>query len=356
MSEEYYTIVVLEDHIVFNHEVVLDTLSGSITISDLSSSWDPRPHIEADKPNRLFDELARQLESHWSSTSVITHRKTDEPNKNVVISLPGTLDSDTSIKSSSRLKIYSGFNVTEFMSKRQIKCSLAHDVEALAWGELEFSTALASGQEIPSLALVLIDEGVGSKFIVDGKTYNGAGVAGTISRLVVQPEGAFFPKLKSRGNLEVFASRPWISQTIIENFNSLCEKTKSEEDNSQQFSDFERKLAGLSKHEKYWSSLSFEDMCIGVKVGHPSCLKAITLAEKYVGRTLHNLMVILNPHEIVLGGGAIEHIPNFYENVVEIARDYSWPNCWNNTSLRRSSTGRTSQVTGAMILEKRQYE
>lgn len=356
MTSEFFTVVLLEESEIFFQEVQTDS-TGAISPSNARYKYKPKWPIEDPKPAELFDELAHHLDKHWDGESVKSFRGSIANNRTALISLPGTIEGNDTILSSSRLKIYDRFKVAEFLKRHQINSALFHDVEAMAWGELHLASSNNSELEKSgTLALILVDEGVGSKFIIDGKTHIGAGVAGTISRLVVQPEGAFFSKLLSRGNLEVYTSRPWISQTIVENFNSLSEKVSSRDNISEQYKMYERKLAALSKEKNNWLNLSFDDIKEGIDIGHPCCEKAVSLAEKYIGRAIHSIMTILNPHEIVIGGGAIEKIPNFYENVVEVARDLSWPNCWNNTKIRRAMEGRLTQVYGSVVLSRRQYE
>ena len=95
-------------------------------------------------------------------------------------------------------------------------CRVFHDVECLALGEDMHGEPDGSGiGEGKTLVYIFADEGVGSKTIIDGKTYRGAGIAGTIGRLTVQPDGSYFRELAARGPLEVFSSRPWISENLV---------------------------------------------------------------------------------------------------------------------------------------------
>ena len=228
---------------------------------------------------------------------------------------------------------------------------LVHDVEAIAWGVfLHLEPVLNLGIETSTLALILIDEGVGAKFIINGSTFTGAGMAGTISRLVVQPEGAFFTKLRSRGNLEVFASRPWISRSIIENHISMLTKTPQGNCESQELREFANKLKSLAADEGSWELLTFDDIAKGITIEHRGCRKAVDAAAKHIGHTVHKIMTILNPHAIVLTGDAIEKLPGFYNTINEVAMDAAWPNCWTSCKMIEGDNARSSQATGAVFL------
>lgn len=356
MSTEYHTVVLLEENDASFIEATKDG-GGAIQISAVKTNWEPHESITEDNPEELFDALARRLQAHWASEAVISHRGTEDKPKRVTISLPGTLQDSKTILSSSRLKIRREFDVADYLGKRQIEANIVHDVEAMAWGEfLQLELQLGIDLDEATLALILVDEGVGSKFLINGNVFKGAGVAGTIARLVVQPEGAYFSKLHSRGNLEVYASRPWLSRTVIENFNSLSENNTTQENLSEDRKRFEKKLSALSTKSDHWDTLSFAQIGYGLKISHPSCQKAVSAAEKYLGRTLHSIMTILNPHAIVLAGDAIKELPGLYDGIIEVARDLSWPNCWNSTLIFTSDDARKAQAFGAAKLGIRQSD
>lgn len=147
--------------------------------------------------------------------------------------MPGTLQDEKKIISSSRLGIRKPVNFADILTfKLDVPCSIYHDTECLIVGEIRHGNYF-EGQPPHSLVYIFVDEGIGSKIIIDGKQYLGAGTAGLLGRLIVQPEGAYYQSLRSSGSLEVYSSRPWVSRRLVEVYHSEMDKKDSESQNNE---------------------------------------------------------------------------------------------------------------------------
>lgn len=304
-------------------------------------TWDPAPYQTDSNGQRLLEEIERRLLAFWKERG-------REP-AGIVISLPGTLQGIDTIRSSSRLGIRESVGVTKWMQERlKKKCHVFHDVECLAIGENRYVVA-PDCENTGSQCLVYIfaDEGVGAKIIMNGLAYVGAGVAGILGRLIVQPDGAYYKALRSSGALEVFASRPWVSERLVSTYQSEEGKRGSSYAVSEG-SKFRKALRIAS--ERDWTEIPYDRIADGIAEGDPVADAVLEVAARYLGFAINSVITILNPHRIVLGGRMITELPGFPDRVVRYARQLSWPLAWNQTDISISKLGRDAQFYGAVEL------
>ncbi len=339
-SSQSLSILILETRQVTHHTISLGP-NGEIDFLD-KHNWDPQNHLNDPSGQRFFDELSRQTTKFWG-------KKNFEPD-GIAISMPGSLDNNQLIKSSSRLGIRSPFNVAEWSDKTFSKESLIfHDVECLALGEYQ-CTGNATPHQQQCLVYVFVDEGVGSKIIIDGKPYTGAGLAGSIGRMVVQPDGEYYEALRSSGSLEVFTSRPWISKSLVSTYLSEIDKKFPEDTQIILDSKFRKALKVAAQNDR--ESLTLDRIADGLNTQDPVALHVLDKAARYLGFALNSILSIINPQQIILSGGIITELPNFSDLVIRHTRQLSWPLAWNNTLISISKLGREAQIYGAVELWK----
>jgi predicted NBD/HSP70 family sugar kinase len=182
------------------------------------NTWDPRPFLGDKNGHRIIEEIVRRTRAVVAGSS----EKVDY----VVLTLPGTVSADSKIEASSRLGITEEVDVAALCDKLNApRTYLFHDAECQGIGEVIGDKGLANG-EMPqgTFAFILVDEGVGASLFIDGRPYRGAGAAGHIGRLVLEPNGAFNSTFACRGTLEVYAARPWVSQNVVNEY--LSERGK----------------------------------------------------------------------------------------------------------------------------------
>lgn len=314
------------------------------------TTWDCSPYLDDPGGLRLAEEIVRRTRSFASALSI-------NPDA-VAISLPGTLDGHKTVVRSTRLGIRDRLNVTDVFARLKAPaCFLFNDTESLAIGEARYAasepgptsaddTFVPSGGESDNFAYVMVDEGVGLSLFIGGMPYRGAGSAGHLGRLIVEPDGAYNRIFASRGPLEVFAARPWVSTNIVGEH--LAEAGKNTVEVPTQESSF--RLAVGAAAEKDWSKLGFGQIAEGLRIADPIAVNVLDDAARYLGLALNALITIANPPLIILGGGMIEEIPTFADRATSYARRFSWMTAWNRTTIRVAALGKRAQALGAAAL------
>ncbi|WP_433270043.1 ROK family protein [Actinosynnema sp. CS-041913] len=327
------------------HQLVRFTRNGLDLIKTDKAAWDPALYVHESTGTRLAEEMVRRARRTIDSFGA--------PVDSVAVTLPGTLSGTSTVMRSTRLGIYSPVNLTEeFHRLNAPPCHVFHDTECLAIGEarqgcLRYDTSVAERRD--SFAYVLADEGIGSSLFVDGRILRGAGSAGHLGRLVVEPRAAYHQKMVTRGALEVFASRPWISHNIVSEY--VAEQGKSDRPIR---SNFRSAVAVAATTD--WSRLGIEQIAEGITDRDPIAHTVLDDAARYLGIGLNSLITIANPPSIVLGGALIEGIESFYEMTVSYARRFTWALAWSRTRIVRAELGRRAQLFGAAELLRERLE
>jgi predicted NBD/HSP70 family sugar kinase len=315
-----------------------------VTESTVTKQWDPSAFLTDSNGERLLEEITRQVRSCWMGETVVD---------GVALTLPGTLSGSDIIVSSSRLGIRERCAVGQILTDALgVPCRAFHDVECLAVGENQQSPSTLEAAA-RSFVYVFADEGVGSKMLIDDETYVGAGVAGTLGRLTVQPDGSYFQALAARGPLEVYSSRPWVSENLVAMYLSEQDKRTIADETESRLEDtpFRRALRVAAAGD--WRGLDYWHIADGVKNQDPIAMAVLEVAARYLGFAINSVITIIHPHRLILGGSMITEIPEFANQVIAYARRYSWPLAWNSTSVSVSYMGRQAQVYGATELWRR---
>ena len=304
-------------------------------------NWNPSKYLSDPNGQRLIEEIARRVRNHWKENNL-------NP-EHVAISMPGTLQDENRLISSSRLGIRKPVDFSNILSsKLGVGCSIHHDTECLIVGEIRHGNYFQD-QPPYSLVYIFVDEGIGSKIIIDGKHYVGAGTAGLLGRLIVQPEGAYYKPLRSSGSLEAYSSRPWVSRRLVEVYHSEMDKKGSEDQTEESnFSKFRQALSTASEGD--WTQIQYDRIAFGIKEKDSIALHVIDSAAKYLGYSINSVITLINPNLIILGGAMITELPLFTQKTISYARQFSWATAWNNTEIKISQYGRDMQVFGSLEL------
>lgn len=299
-------------------------------ISDVEvGKWNPRPYMTDPTGVRFFEEVGRRVARATRKFPAIDR---------VAISMPGTLLDSQTIVTASRLNIRTRLNASEIIEEQcELSATLCHDMPAMAVG---FDDSAFAGDE--SFAYVSLDEGVGSVLYVGGAAYRGAGVAGSLGRMVVEPDGVYSAQISARGTLEAYVARPWISDNCVSLWEAEQGKRGGDADGS---TPFRRALAAAADIDR--QSLTCLQLAQGVEAEDPIALNAMATAARYAGYGISCFLAIAHPHKLVLGGRLCSTVPGFAEEVERFARNYSWPNAWNKVDFLHSPDSRRDQRVGA---------
>lgn len=313
-----------------------DTVLGPV-------QWDTVPYLADDDGQRLMEEVGRRVQRTAEESGA-------EPDA-IALVMPGTIHDGTIVGRSTRLRIMKPLNVTDVM--RQLygyRAAVFQDTHCLAIGEVSSDTfrnhpAAAPGKE--DFAYILVDEGVGMSLFIEGKLQRGAGSAGALGRLVVEPAGEYNKTFSARGPLEVYAARPWLSKHIVTEY--MAEQDKNAGAPASAPSLFRRQLRAVAESGR-WQSLAVAQIASAVTDGDHIVSRVIDDAARYLGMALNAVITIVNPPLIIFGGSVVQGIPGLADSAISYARRLSWGAAWNRTTIRLSGAGREAQTRGAAVL------
>lgn len=187
-----------------------------------------------------------------------------------------------------------------------------------------------------SMVGIFVGTGIGGGIIINGELYSGSGhTAGEIGHMVLEVNG---PKCGcgNKGCLEALASRTAIFQQL---------------------------KAGIKDGQKTLltdmlgddlEDLRSGDLRKAIRRGDKFVDRVIEGAAEYIGIATANLVNILNPEVVVLGGGVMEALSDEMMSViVETAKDYAMPGAMRGVEILASKLGDSAGITGGAVLAKR---
>ncbi len=198
-----------------------------------------------------------------------------------------------------------------------------------------YSTELKSKPR--SMVGIFVGTGIGGGIIINGELYSGFGhTAGEIGHMVIDVNG---PKCScgNKGCFEALASRTAIFQQIKAGIKD-GQKTMLTE------------MLGDDLED-----LRSGDLRKAIRRGDKFVDRIVEGASEYIGIATANLINILNPEVVVLGGGVIEALADEMMGViVETAADYAMPGAMKGVEIVASKLGDSAGITGAAVLARRE--
>ncbi|MCD6338804.1 MAG: ROK family protein [Verrucomicrobia bacterium] len=190
-----------------------------------------------------------------------------------------------------------------------------------------------------NMAGIFIGTGIGAGLILDGKLYAGFNrTAGEIGHMVLDVNG---PKCGcgNKGCFEALASRTAIFKTI--------KKAVKEG----------RKTFLTEKLGKSLKDMRSGDLRKAIKRGDKLVAKVVERAAFYAGVAAGNIINLLNPEVIVMGGGVIEALgEQMMPVIVSTARKYAMKGTDKGIRILASALGDDAGITGGAVLAWRGLE
>jgi glucokinase len=215
--------------------------------------------------------------------------------------------------------------------------TLGNDVEVAAIGELRFG----AGRDCPSFLCVFVGTGIGGGIVFDGQLYRGAsGTAGEIGHMVVAAGGRHCG-CGNRGCLEAYASRTAITRTLLGELHRGRPSVLRE------------LLEGDPEPGPGSAAIRSGLIRQAVDAGDALVIATLDEAADYLSAGLASAINLLNPHRIVLGGGLIEAVDRFFDEVTRKTRQSALPVPAEGVEIVRSGLGDFSGVVGAAVLGAR---
>lgn len=186
------------------------------------------------------------------------------PVRRVGVGTPGLFDAETGV-----VQIFTNLPGqwrgvplrTRLEEATALPITLINDARAFTLAE----GTLGAGAGLPIVVCLTLGTGIGGGIMIDGRLFTGAsGTAGEIAHQTVLPDGAPCG-CGNRGCAEGLARADVLAA-----------------------------MAGRS---------SVEEVFAGVTAGDEACVAAVETAARYVGIALANVVTVIAPHRIVIGGG-----------------------------------------------------
>jgi len=188
-----------------------------------------------------------------------------------------------------------------------------------------------------SMVGIFVGTGIGGGVIINGDLYGGFNhTAGEIGHMVLEIDG---PKCGcgNKGCFEALASRSAIFQQIKAGIKD-GEKTLLTEMLGDNLSD-----------------LRSGDIRKAIRRGDKFVEKIVEGAAEYIGIGVANLVNILGPEVVVVGGGVIEALADEMMSViVETAQDYAFAGTMKGVEIIPSKLGDSAGITGGAVLARKE--
>lgn len=184
---------------------------------------------------------------------------------------------------------------------------------------------------------IFLGTGVGGGIIIDGKLFSGFNrTAGEIGHMVLVVGG---PKCGcgNRGCFEALASRSSIFRRIEE---EIKQGSKSV-------------LTDMLGPGESYRDLKSGDLRKAIRKGDKLVEKIIEDAAEYTGIAVANIMNMLGPEVVVIGGGVIDALSDeMMSIIVETARDYCMPGVDKNVEIIPTKLGDLAGIHGGAVLAR----
>lgn len=203
-----------------------------------------------------------------------------------------------------------------------------NDARAMGLGELWFG----HGAGVNSFVSINIGRGIGAGIVMNGKLYHGSHcISGEIGHMVIDLNG---PKCTcgNYGCLQTFASGPSIVENVKKELR-LGHGSLLEERSGQNF----EKITGEMVYE---AALQKDSLSIN----------ALNQAGRYLGVGITNLIHIINPERIILGGGVTNAKEFIFESILKTVRQRALTDLAKQTEIIVSNFGDDATAMGAVAL------
>lgn len=209
-----------------------------------------------------------------------------------------------------------------------IPFDLDNDANVAALGE----RWKGAGDNSPDVTLITLGTGVGGGIIAEGHLLHGAaGAAGEIGHITVEPTG-FKCTCGKVGCLETVASATGVVRVAR---------------------DLSEEYAGVSKLKEMiddGQAVTSKDVFDLAKTGDDFALMVVDKVCFYLGLACGNIGNMLNPTDIIIGGGVSAAGEFLLERIQHYFEIFTFPQVTNSTSIKLAQLGNSAGVIGAASL------
>lgn len=250
----------------------------------------------------------------------------------ICIGAPGQVDRERGILISAPNLNCENLNLKSILEREFfIPTYIGNDVEIATLGEMKFG----AGKGFDDFVCIFVGTGIGSGIAQNGVVRHGSsGTAGEIGHIIVDAGGRPCG-CGANGCLEAYASRTAIEARIL----GALKKGRPSV-----ITEFMRDDKAISS-KMIRKALEHRDELI---------TQVLFEASDYLSNGLATIINFYNPQLIVMGGGLIDAVDEFYERTIAKAKAKALPVPASQIQFKKAKLGDFSGVVGACFLENAQ--
>lgn len=250
------------------------------------------------------------------------------------IGAPGQVDRERGILVSAPNLNCENLNLKAILEREFfIPTFIGNDVEIATLGEMKFG----AGKGFNDFVCIFVGTGVGSGIAQNGRVRHGAtGTAGEIGHIIVDAGGRPCG-CGGNGCLEAYASRTAIEARIMGALKKGRASVITDYMRDDRAISSKMIKKALDHHDELITHVLFE-------------------ASDYLSNGLATIINFYNPELIVLGGGLIDAVDEFYERTITKAKAKALPLPASKIQFRKAKLGDFSGVVGACFLQELQQK
>ena len=249
--------------------VLADLRAGPVAFAERAfSSTDPDDFVSA--LGECVDELRREASAPLLGIGIGVPGLVDAAGRAVAISVPfGWRDTP----------------IADLVERRTgLPTTIANRAKAAALGEY-WQGSKGDLADRTHLAYITVGAGIVAGFVVDGDPYYGhVGTAGELGHTTVEPDGPLCG-CGNHGCLHMLASESAIIHHVLETHAATPAHVRGSQ-------------PPFESHD----DLTIDDLSVALRDGHPVVVRAIERAARYLGIAIGNLINVMNPSHVVIGG------------------------------------------------------
>ncbi len=286
------------------------------------------------KPERGFEEVVQRIARCVLELADDFDIKPEQM-RGLGIGAPGSISQDGDIIFAGNLKWKDAPLKKKLEEKLKIPVFIENDCNIAALGI--YHKELKGVPE--NMVGIFLGTGVGAGLILNRQLYRGSHLtAGEIGHTVLDVHGEKC-NCGNRGCFELFASRSAIFRRIDKAIQAG-----------------EKSLLAMMSDGRM-EDLRSGDLLKAMNRGDECVRKVVDEAAEYTGIAVANVVNLLNPDIIVLGGGIIDALEERMMPIIErVAREHAFPGTEDSFKVQSSKLGDDAGITGAAVLAKQKLE
>ncbi|MCA1825355.1 MAG: ROK family protein [Myxococcales bacterium] len=219
---------------------------------------------------------------------------------------------------------------------------IGNDLSVAAWGE----RAAGAGRGVDDLIVVLVGSGVGAGIILGGKLHEGvSGVAGEFGHILVHPGGRLCG-CGQRGCLEAYAGGHNLAAWARDDLRIAMAAARAA---GERHPAVGRKLLEIAGEPDKVTAAAMER---AAHEGDELSRRLLEEAGNLLGVALSNLVTVLNPARLLLGGGVLTGSPRMMRAAMEQIDAHTSKAARKALKISAPELGEQAGVVGAALLAR----